>query len=65
MTISRSETIPTDAETQCVKMVPPGSQNPGELTRQDVGLNGQSDYSHQGLVVEKAIDLLSSFGQLQ
>jgi hypothetical protein len=65
MTISRSETIPTEAKTPCVKMVPSGSQNPGALTRQDIGLDGQSNYFYQGIVVEKAIHLVSSFGQLE
>ena len=37
----------------------------GELTRQDIGLDGQSNYFNQGIVVEKAINLFSSFGQLQ
>lgn len=36
----------------------------GGLTRQDIGLYGQSNYFHQGIVAEKAIHLLSSFGQL-
>ena len=37
----------------------------GGLTRQDIGLDGQSNYFYQGIVVGKAIHLLSSFGQLQ
>lgn len=64
MIISRSETIPTEAKTPGVKMVPSGSQNPGGLTRQDIGLDGQSNYFYQRMVMEKAINLLSSFGQL-
>ena len=65
MTISMSATNPTEAKTPCVKMVPSVSENSDELTRQDIGLDRQSDYFYQGIVVEKAINVLSSFGQLQ
>jgi hypothetical protein len=66
MTISRSETIPTEAKTPCVKKwFPQARRIQGGLTRQDICLDGQSNYLYQGIVVEKAIHLLSSFGQLQ
>ena len=65
MIISRSETIPTEAKTPWVKMVPSGSRIQDEPTRQDIGFDRQSNHFYQGIVVDKAINFLSSFGQLQ
>jgi hypothetical protein len=48
-----------------LKWFPQARRIQGGLTRQDIGFDGQSNYFYQGIVVEKAIHLFSSFGQLQ
>lgn len=53
MTTSRSETIPTEAEIS-VKNCPADIR--GVLARQQVGLNGQSNYSYDDAAAEVSVN---------
>jgi hypothetical protein len=63
MTIIRSETIPTEAET-CVRPVGVRTLHRGILTRQHISLDGQPHNLHQGMVIDGAICGSPSFCEL-